>query len=94
VRPYPNVIEAIMAVVDEKADAVVYDEPVLRYQLASFPNNKLRLVGNVFEAQGYGFGLQLKSPCHKMINQALLELVENKTVEALNKKWFGEALAD
>jgi hypothetical protein len=29
-----------------------------------------------------------------MISQALLELVENKTVEAPNKKWFGEAVAD
>jgi ABC-type amino acid transport substrate-binding protein len=47
-------------------------------------------VGNIFEEQGYGFGMQLKSPYHKKINQVLLELVENKTVEILNKKWFGE----
>jgi len=69
---------------------VVYDEPILRYHIANNPNKKLRLVGNIFEEQGYGFGLQLKSPYHKKINQVLLELVENKTVEILNKKWFGE----
>jgi len=94
VRAYPSVVQAITAVVEEQADAIVYDEPVLRYHLANSPNNKLRLVGNIFEAQGYGFGLQLKSPYHKTINRVLLELVENKTVESLNKKWFGESVAD
>ena len=72
----------------------MYDEPILRYQLANSPDKKLRLVGNIFEEQGYGFGLQLKSPYHKKINQVLLELVENKTVETLNKKWFGETPAE
>jgi polar amino acid transport system substrate-binding protein len=94
VKMFPNVLDAMAAVSAEQADAVVYDEPVLRYHLANRPNNRLRLVGNLFEAQGYGFGMQLKSPYHKRINQVLLELVENKTVESLNKKWFGEAITD
>jgi polar amino acid transport system substrate-binding protein len=90
VKPFPTVSEALAAVAAEQAAAVVFDEPILRYHIANNPNKKLRLVGNIFEEQGYGFGLQLKSPYHKKINQVLLELVENKTVEILNKKWFGE----
>jgi ABC-type amino acid transport substrate-binding protein len=90
VRTYPSVAEAIAAVTSEEAAAAVYDEPILRYQLARFPNKSLRLVGNIFEEQGYGFALQLHSPAHKKINQILLELIENRTVETLNKKWFGE----
>jgi polar amino acid transport system substrate-binding protein len=90
VKAFPTVAEAMAAVAAEQAAAVVYDEPILRYHIANNPNKKLRLVGNIFEEQGYGFGLQLKSPYHKKINQVLLELVENKTVEILNKKWFGE----
>jgi ABC-type amino acid transport substrate-binding protein len=90
VKPFPTVSEALAAVAADQAAAVVFDEPILRYHIANSPNKKLRLVGNIFEEQGYGFGLQLKSPYHKKINQVLLELVENKTVEILNKKWFGE----
>jgi polar amino acid transport system substrate-binding protein len=90
VKPFPSVGEAVAAVAADQAAAVVYDEPILRYHIVNNPNKKLRLVGNIFEDQGYGFGLQLSSPYHKKINQVLLELVENKTVEILNKKWFGE----
>jgi ABC-type amino acid transport substrate-binding protein len=91
---YPSVVEAMAAVSSEEADAAVYDEPILRYHLAKDPSTSLRLVGNIFEEQGYGFGLQLKSPYHKKINQVLLELVENKTVENLNRKWFGDTAAE
>lgn len=94
VLSYATVAEALTAVSEQRADALVYDEPVLRYQIANSPHFKLRLVGNLFEAQGYGFGLQLKSPYHKRINEALLELIENKTVEMLNKKWFGDSSGD
>ena len=89
-KTYSSVVDALAAVASEQADAVVYDEPILRYHIANNPNKKLRLVGNIFEEQGYGFAMQLKSPYHKKINRVLLELVENKTVEILNKKWFGE----
>jgi len=94
VHTYPSVGEAMLAVSTREAEALVYDEPILRYQLATSPNKKLRLVGNIFEEQGYGFGLQLKSPYHKTINQVYLQLVEDKTVEGLNKKWFGEVAAE
>src|SRR5262249_6528539 len=94
IRSYTAVEEALAAVSEQRADAVVYDEPILRYHIANSPNLKLRLVGNMFEEQGYGFGLQLKSPYHKRINEIFLELVENKTVEMLNKKWFGEGSGD
>jgi len=73
--------------------AAVYDEPILRFRLAKNPDKHLRLVGNMFEKQGYGIGLQLKSPYLKLINKALLKLNENKVLEELNKKWFGEAAA-
>jgi len=90
IKSYTTVAEAMAAVSSAQADAVVYDEPILRYHIVNNPDKKLRLVGSIFEEQGYGFGLQLKSPYHKRINQVLLELVENKTVEILHKKWFGE----
>jgi polar amino acid transport system substrate-binding protein len=95
VQPYPGVTEAIAAVSRNENGvlAAVYDEPILRFRLAKNPDKHLRLVGNMFEKQGYGIGLQLKSPYLKLINKALLKLNENKVLEELNKKWFGEAAA-
>ena len=90
VQGYPTVAEAINAVAREDAIAAVYDEPILRYQLNKLQHKNLHLVGELFEKQGYGFGLQLGSPHHKKINQILLKLIENKTLDELNTKWFGE----
>ena len=42
----------------------------------------------------YGFGLQLKSPHQKSVNQALLKLIEDNTVDDLQKKWFGDVSAE
>jgi polar amino acid transport system substrate-binding protein len=96
VQSYSNVVDAIAAVSanDNGVLAVVYDEPILRYQLSKHPDKHLRLVGNLFEKQGYGIGLQLKSPYLKTINRALLKLSEDKVLEDLNKKWFGETTSE
>jgi ABC-type amino acid transport substrate-binding protein len=90
VQGYPTAAEAMSAVASEEAIAAVYDEPILRYLLNKSSHKNLHLVGDMFEKQGYGFGLQLGSTYHKKVNQALLKLIENKTIEELNKKWFGE----
>jgi polar amino acid transport system substrate-binding protein len=92
-RHHASAEEAIGAVSKGEADAAVYDEPILRYHLTKNPDKKLHLVGSLFEKQNYGIGLQLKSPHVKKINQALLKLSEDKALEKLNKKWFGQAFS-
>src|SRR6266850_2482439 len=87
---YPSVNEGLVAVSTGDVVALVYDEPILRYQLTKFADKKLRLVGALFEKQGYGFGLQWRSPHQKTVNHALLKLIEDKTIEELHKKWFGD----
>jgi polar amino acid transport system substrate-binding protein len=94
VQGYPDIAAAVSAVSKGDAVAAVYDEPILRYQLAKYEERNVRLVGILFEKQGYGFGLQLKSPYQKTINQTLLKLIENNTVDELQKKWFGDAAAE
>ncbi len=91
IHGFPDVAAAVAAVAKGEVAALVYDEPILRYQLAKYGDGNLRLLPALFEKQGYGFGLQLKSPHHKAINQALLKLVEDNTLEDLGKKWFGTA---
>jgi len=69
--------------------AVVYDAPVLRYYLTRNSGTRFRLVGQVFEKQLYGIGLQQESPFRLAINRALLALNERGFMTQLEKKWFG-----
>jgi polar amino acid transport system substrate-binding protein len=81
----PAACEALAA---RKVDAVVFDEPVLRFYRAQHPDAGLQLVGTVFEKQDYGFALQQNSPHRKALNQALLTLAEKGVFEKLDKEWF------
>ncbi len=81
---------AIASVAEGKADAVVYDAPVLAHEIKEDPRSPVRLVGPVFEHQDYGIALPPGSPHRKAINQALLTLSENGTLARLNIRWFGE----
>jgi ABC-type amino acid transport substrate-binding protein len=72
-------------------EAVVYDAPILRYDLKTHPDSRLQLTGAIFDKQDYGFGLRQGSPYRERINRALLALEEQGFTEELDKKWFGEA---
>ena len=90
VHGYRDLAAAIAGVAAGKADAVVYDAPVLAHEIKENPRSPVRLVGPVFEHQDYGIALPPGSPHRKAINQALLTLGENGTLAELNVRWFGE----
>lgn len=81
--------DAIEAVKKEKADAIVYDFPVLLYYTKSEGFGKFQVVGKVFEQQSYGIALKTQSPYRESINQSILRLKENGTYQKLYEKWFG-----
>lgn len=93
-KAYPSAADACEALSKGTVEAVVYDAPILRYQLTKMDNKDLRLTGNLFEKQGYGIGLQPNSPYRKEINSALLKLIEDDTLAELDKKWFGDSTTD
>jgi ABC-type amino acid transport substrate-binding protein len=90
VLPCPSLDTAIDAAVAGRADAVVFDAPVIGYHIAHQPSISLRLAGPMFEHCDYGIALQRGSGLRKPINQALLRLTESSELAALNAKWFGE----
>jgi ABC-type amino acid transport substrate-binding protein len=92
-KAFPSAAEACEALSKGAVEAVVYDAPILRYQLTKIDNKNLHLTGNLFEKQGYGIGLQPNSPYRKQINAALLKLIEDETLADLDKKWFGDSSA-
>lgn len=80
-----------MAGVSEgKAEALVFDAPVLAHAVNEDPRSPIRLVGPLFEHQDYGIILPRGSKLRKAVNQALLTLVEKGKIAELNVRWFGE----
>jgi ABC-type amino acid transport substrate-binding protein len=72
-----------------RADAVIYDAPVLSHYANAQGKGKVRMAGVVFKAEPYGIALQPSSPYRKAINQAILEIFTDGTHERLTRKWFG-----
>jgi polar amino acid transport system substrate-binding protein len=85
---FTRIDEAYNALLNERADAVVYDSPVLLYYAAREGKGKVRVVGNIFRRESYGIALPMSSPYRKPIDHALLSLQEDGTYQELYEKWF------
>lgn len=84
----PKIEQAYDALQTKKADAVVFDAPVLLFYTANEGKGKVQLVGSILREESYGIILPNNSPYRKPINQALLNLKENGTYQSLYDKWF------
>ncbi len=92
VLPFTTVDDCVAALKAGKVDAVVYDAPLLQYAVKKAGDEKLQMIGSVFETQNYAFALQQDSPLRERINRALLDLQERGVGMELRKKWFGDEL--
>ncbi|MES2595973.1 MAG: transporter substrate-binding domain-containing protein [Verrucomicrobiota bacterium] len=90
VEPFATVTDCVLALKDGKVQAVVYDAPVLQYEAGKLNDDKLQMVGQMFQRQNYAFALQQDSPLRERLNQALLKLSEQGVGNELRKKYFGE----
>ncbi|WP_414572985.1 transporter substrate-binding domain-containing protein [Nostoc sp. CCY 9925] len=84
----PKIEQAYNALMTKKADAVVFDAPVLLYYAANEGKGKVQVVGSTLREESYGIVLPNNSPYRKPINRALLNLKENGTYQSLYDKWF------
>ena len=88
-RTVAQIGEAYAQIEAGRADAVVYDAPVLNHHANTAGKGKVHMVGVAFKAEPYGIALQTDSPYRKAINQAILEVFTDGTHERLTRKWFG-----
>jgi polar amino acid transport system substrate-binding protein len=87
--PVPTVERAIQDLREGRADAVVYDRPILQYWLREHPEVDLMLSDRTYEPQSYGFALPLDSTLEHSLNLALQEARESGRLEAIRSKWLG-----
>lgn len=83
--------DAFAALQDGRAEAVVYDAPVLLYHARHDGRGKVAVVGPVFRKEAYGIVFRTTSPYRKPINNALLALKEDGTYDRIYNRWFGDA---
>lgn len=89
VQSLASAIDCITALRAGQADAVVYDAPILQYEAGKLNDDKLQMVGPVFERQNYAFALQQESSLREKLNLALLKLSEEGGIGEIRKKYFG-----
>jgi len=89
VLTYALIDDAFPALLDGRADAIVYDYPSLSYFAQHEGKGRVRLVGSVFQRESYGIAFPQGSPLREQVNRALLEIRESGLYDRIYSKWFG-----
>lgn len=88
-RAYQSPDEALNSVAAGKADAVVYDAPILRYLVRQRNDTSLQVLHRKFERQDYGFALPSGSPLRESINRVLLRKIGDPAWQDTLYKYLG-----
>jgi polar amino acid transport system substrate-binding protein len=80
--------EAYKALLEKRADAVVFDAPVLLFYAAKEGKGRVQMVGSPFRKEDYGIVFPRNHPLRKQVNIALLGLREDGTYQQIYDKWF------
>ena len=84
---FNSVLDAAMAVKAGKADAVAYDEPILKNIAAK--HEGLMVLPEMITVDNYGFAVQITNyDLKKKIDSVVAELKNNGTYAAMQQRWF------
>jgi polar amino acid transport system substrate-binding protein len=72
-----------------KADAIVYDSPVLLYRANTVGRGKERVVGGIFKREFYGIALQPGSVLRETVNRTVLDFTNGEVYQKIYERWFG-----
>jgi polar amino acid transport system substrate-binding protein len=84
-----NVEAAYQLLETGKADALVYDSPVLLYHANTIGRGKLRVVGAIFKREFYGIALQPGSVLRETVNRRMLDFTNGDVYQKMYERWFG-----
>jgi ABC-type amino acid transport substrate-binding protein len=85
----PDLPAALQAVADGKADALVYDAPLLSHQVNASFADRLMVLPQTFEHQDYGIALPSGSPYREPINRAMLKFLHGEHWRELLERYLG-----
>jgi ABC-type amino acid transport substrate-binding protein len=85
---FDSINKAILALENNDVDAIVFDEPVLKYEITKSSNSSLALSGERLKDEYYGIAFSQNSELREEFNRALLSLTENGEYKRIYKKWL------
>jgi|TARA_R100000541_G_scaffold2163_18_gene7873 ABC-type amino acid transport substrate-binding protein len=86
---FSDLSQAIQAVIDGEADAVVYDQPILQYRNTERQGEGLRLLPGTFEDQSYAFAVRAGSPYRERLSQAILDITNSPRWPDMQARYLG-----
>ena len=78
-----NLRSAVQLLVDQKADALIFDRPAIRYHLKNNPDLALRLAPFTLSEETYGFVIKPGSPLRTPMDVSILKLQRQGKVAAI-----------
>jgi polar amino acid transport system substrate-binding protein len=85
----PSVSDALDRLAAGKADAVVYDLPILRYLVRQRHADTLRVLPNLFARQDYGIALPQGSPLRERFNRSILKIIQSPEWDRMVEGYLG-----
>ncbi|WP_197530773.1 transporter substrate-binding domain-containing protein [Bythopirellula polymerisocia] len=89
---YPDVGAALRALQNEACEAVVYDEPILRYEVYRQFSRDIIVLPVTFQRQDYAFALPSGSPLRERVNQVILRITGSPDWSDLLAGYLGEGV--
>lgn len=89
-QEYDDFSQVLDAVESGELEAGVGDAPVVQFYAANEGNGVISLAGEVFAEDSLAFALPENSPIFETVNQGLLELIEDGSLESIRSKYFGD----
>jgi arginine/lysine/histidine/glutamine transport system substrate-binding/permease protein len=85
---FSSISLALHELKDGNIDAVIHDIPAILHTIKIGNLDGLRIVGGLLTTEYYGIALPKNSPYIDPINDALEELIADRTYENLYRQWF------
>lgn len=84
-----SIADALDLLAAGQADAVIYDQPILRYLVTDSYLQELHVLPNTFARQDYGIALPQGAPFREMLNQEILRVIHGPEWEHILNRYLG-----
>jgi ABC-type amino acid transport substrate-binding protein len=88
---YPTVLDSLNAIAKGESDAMVYDDPLLKYLTEQSFKNKLIVIDKLFEHQQYGIAFPEGSLLREPVNRVMLKIIHQEEWQRVLKSYLGSS---
>jgi polar amino acid transport system substrate-binding protein len=87
---YPDLNQALQALVDGRADALVHDRALLAAVLKERPDLRIRILPGTMRLEYYAFAMRPDEPLRRSINLAIAQILDSEQWNRLRFDYLGD----